>query len=192
MTTQTNCPDCGVAVGHPHANKCETAERLSPLAVYVGEDDIPTERMTLRELSDYLRSLPQSVMDMPGTLIVHCSDGDISPVLATPQTEAEIDEGERDSLWNEDDVFGTELHRIARECIQNNWHRTDYGGGGWHYFSDEELAAINERTGNDFDYGYCFLDEDGGTEGLIRLWVGQANPKWSFWKQGDSLKIELA
>jgi hypothetical protein len=192
MTTQTNCPDCGVAVGQQHANKCEDAERLSPLAVYVGKDDCPTKRMTLRELSDYLRSLPQSVMDVPGTLIVHCSDGDISPVLATSKAEAELDEGECDSFWGEDDEFGAELHRIARECIQSNWHRTDGKDGGWHYFSTEELAAINERTGNEFDYGYCFLDEDGGTEGLIRLWVGQANPKWMFWKEGDSMKIELA
>lgn len=52
MTTQHTCPDCGVAVGQPHANKCEVAERLSPLAVYVGEDDSPTKRMTLRELSE--------------------------------------------------------------------------------------------------------------------------------------------
>jgi hypothetical protein len=190
MTSQNICPDCGI--GQPHKDKCEDAERLSPLAVYVGEDDSPTERMTLRELSDYLRSLPQSVMDMPGTLIVHCSDGDISPVLATSQTEAEIDEGERDSLWGEDDDFGAELHRIARECIQNNWQRTDGKDGGWHYFSDEELAAINGRTGNNFDYGYCFLDENSGTEGLIRLEAGHTNPKWSFWKEGDSLKIELA
>ena len=58
--------------------------------------------------------------------------------------------------------------------------------------STKELAAINERTGNNFDYGYCFLDEDGGTEGLIRLEAGDANPKWSFWKEGDSLRVDLA
>lgn len=191
MTTQDTCPDCGVAVGHPHAKECEHPERLPPLLTIVGEDDIPTERMSLRELSEYIQSLPESVMDMQATLVVHDDDGgDISPEDA--EFLANIDLNELDSLWGRDDEFGAELHRIARECIQNNWHRTDCSDGGWHYFSDEELAAINERTGNDFDYGYCFLDEDGGTEGLIRLEAGDANPKWSFWKEGDSLKIELA
>lgn len=183
MKTKDTNPDCG--------NGCKTEEQQPPLLTIVGEDDIPTERMSLRELSDYIQSLPESVMDMQATLVVHDDDdGDISPEDA--EFLANIDLNELDSLWDEDDEFGAELHRIARECIQNNWHRTDYGDGGWHYFSDEELAGINERTGNDFDYGYCFLDEDGGTEGLIRLWVGHDNPRWMFWKEGDSLKIDLA
>lgn len=191
MKTQDTCPDCGVGEGQPHAKECEHAELLPPLLRIVGEDDIPTERMSLRELSEYIQSLPESVMDVQATLVVHDDDDDdISSEVA--EFLATIDLNELDSLWDEDDEFGAELHRIARECIQNNWHRTDDKDGGWHYFSGEELAAINERTGNVFDYGYCFLDEDGGTEGLIRLEAGHDNPKWSFWKEGDSLKIELA
>lgn len=190
MRTQDNCPDCGVAVGKPHAKECEHAERLPPLLRIVGEDDIPTERMSLRELSEYIKSLPESVMDVQATLVVHDDDDDISPEDA--EFLANIDLNELDSLWDESDVFGAELHRIARECIQNNWHRTDCSDGGWHYFSDEELAAINERTGNNFDYGYCFLDEHGGTEGLIRLVAGHANPKLIFWMENGALKIDLA
>ena len=191
MTTQTTCPDCGVPVGTSPAKECEQAERLPPLLRIVGENDIPTERMSLRELSEYIQSLPESVMDVQATLVIHDDDDDaISPEDA--EFLATIDLNELDSLWDEDDEFGAELHRIARGCIQNNWYRTDYSDGGWHYFSDEELAAINERTGNNFDYGYCFLDEDGGTEGLIRLEAGDANPKWSFWKEGDSLRVDLA
>jgi len=103
-----------------------------------------------------------------------------------------IDLNDVDSLWDEVDEFGAELHRIAKECITNNWYRTDSGDGGWHYFSGEELAAINERTGNNFDYGYCFLDEAGGTDGLIRLVAGDANSKWMFWMEIGALKIDLA
>lgn len=54
----------------------------SSIAVFVGGDDIPNEKMTLRELSEYLQSLPESLMEMPGTLVVHCDDGDISPKKA--------------------------------------------------------------------------------------------------------------
>lgn len=179
--TNSNCPDCGKG--------CKTEEQQSPLFTIVGEDDIPTERMSLRELSEYIQSLPESVMEMQATLVVHDDDDDISPEDA--DFLANIDLNELDSLWDDENVFGSELHRIARQCIKNNWHRTDGKDGGWHYFSDEELAAINERTGNNFDYGYCFLDENGGTEGLIRLEAGHTNPKWSFWKEGDSLKIDL-
>ena len=105
----------------------------------------------------------------------------------------QIDFEDLDSLWSEDDVFGAELHLIAKRCIENNWHRTDSHCGGWHYFSCEEIAGINERTGNSFDSGYCFLDEEGGDEGLIRLWQGHAiNPKWSFWIEDGKLKIDIA
>lgn len=97
------------------------------------------------------------------------------------------------SPWDEKDVFGAELHRIARLCILNNWFRTDWSDGGWHYFTKKELDEINSRTGNGFDSGYCFLDEDGGTDGLIRLWQGHAlNPKWSFWMESGSLKLDWA
>lgn len=144
----------------------------------------------LRELAEYNEPLPSSTTGNREMLRVHCDDDDISPEDA--EFLATIDLNELDSLWDKDDDFGAELHRIARDCIQNNWHRTDGKDGGWHYFSDEELAALNERTGNNFDYDYCFLDEAGGTEGLIRLEAGHTNPKWSFWKDGDSLRIELA
>ena len=102
------------------------------------------------------------------------------------------DSDEPSSLWSEGANFGAELHRIARKCIENNWSRTDHSEGGWHYFTQAELVEINTTTGNRFDSGYCFLDEDGGTEGMIRLWQGQMNPKWSFWLKGERLMIDLA
>lgn len=103
----------------------------------------------------------------------------------------QIDLDDPGSLWSEDDEFGSELHRIVRMCIINNWHRTDGSEGGWHYFTKTELDEINGRTGNRFDHGYCFLDED-GKEGMIRLNQGHCNPKWSFWMEGDRTIIDLA
>ncbi|GMH46587.1 hypothetical protein TrRE_jg12691 [Triparma retinervis] len=40
--------------------------------------------------------------------------------------------------------------------------------------------------------GYVFLDEDGGTEGMIRLNFDHCNPKWSFWKKDGVLKVDYA
>jgi hypothetical protein len=116
--------------------------------------------------------------------------------IATVMTAEENDEflkaleEDDSSLWDEDDVFGAELHRIARTCIENNWHQPDSKNGGWHYFTHKELSELNQRTGNKFDGGYCFLDEDGGKEGLIRLEEGHTiNPKWSF---DGGMKISIA
>jgi hypothetical protein len=144
----------------------------------------------LRKLAEYDKSLDISTDRKRNVLKVHSVDSDNSDEDAEFLENLDLDD--LDSLWSEDDEFGAELHRIANLCITNNWYRTDGMDGGWHYFTTEELAAINDRTGNSFDYGYCFLDEDGSTEGLIRLEAGNVNPKWSFWKEGDSLKIDLA
>jgi hypothetical protein len=91
------------------------------------------------------------------------------------------------------DLIDDELPRIARLCIANNWRRTDSHYGGWHYFTERELAEINRNTGTNFDYGYCFLDGDEAeTSGLIRLCEGNANPKWSFWLEDGEVCIEWA
>ena len=157
---------------------------------FVRDDDTSERSMFLRELAEFDEPIPPPSECNRERQSVHFNDSDISAEdLEFLET---VDLNDLDSLWDEDDVFGAELHRIAKECITNNWYRTDSGDGGWHYFSDEELAAINERTGNNFDYGYCFLDEAGGTEGLIRLVAGHANPKWMFWMEDCALKIDLA
>jgi len=92
---------------------------------------------------------------------------------------------------NEFDLMQAQLKRIAKECIENNWSRTDRSDSGWHYFSDNELSVVNERAGTSFRSGYCFLDEDGGTEGLIRLEGEEVNPKWTFRMDDEELIIEL-
>ncbi len=42
--------------------------------------------------------------------------------------------------------------------------------------------------------GYMFLDVPNGTEGLIRLYSGHCNPKWSFWidKSSGKLCVDMA
>ena len=57
---------------------------------------VPNDKMTLREVSEYLQSLPESLMDMPGTLVVHCDDGDISPKKADSLNE--VDGAETDTM----------------------------------------------------------------------------------------------
>jgi len=76
-------------------SRSDTTGRRSPLMESVGDDDIADEKMTLRELSEYLQLLPESLMDMPGTLIVHCEDGDISPKKAEPLNEVDGAETDR-------------------------------------------------------------------------------------------------
>ena len=108
--------------------------------------------------------------------------------------ELEEDEDDKPSdTAPKNDLIEDELPRIARLCVANNWRRTDSHFGGWHYFTNEELTEINRNTGNNFDTGYCFLDDDDTeTVGLIRLEEGNSNPKWSFWLEDGQVKIDLA
>ena len=70
---------------------------------------------------------------------------------------------------------------IANECLNNNWYRE---GNDFHRLNPDEL---NQMFFSDMDEEYqvraasCFLDEDGGTDGLIHLESHDgADPKWSF------------
>ena len=67
---------------------------------------------------------------------------------------------------------------------------------GWHNLKKSgkkaELVARLTTTVSKFDEGYVFLDEDGGTGGMIRFYSGACNPKWSFWKKDGVLKVGMA
>lgn len=175
------------------------------------KDVSPMQRPHFYEALDMLNEIRRTGQPIPDEIPIESDDGVVVVVWKTDSlVEAEIemdaeflealadhDEDEcgrskPNSLWDEDDVFGAELHRIARRCIEMNWCRTDHSDGGWHYFTKSELEEINSRTGNGFTYGYCFLDNDGGTEGMIRLVEGHNNPKWSFWLEGKSLMFDVA
>lgn len=175
------------------------------------KDVSPKQRPHLYEALDILNEIRRTGQPVPAEIPIESDDGVVVVVWKTDslvEAEGELDaeflealaEHDEDecgrskssSLWDEDDLFGAELHRIARRCIQMNWCRTDRSDGGWHYFTKSELEEINSRTVNGFTYGYCFLDNDGGTEGMIRLVEGHNNPKWSFWLEGDSLIFDVA
>lgn len=85
-----------------------------------------------------------------------------------------------------------ELSRIAKMCIKKNWRRTDNHDGGWHYFTKMELKKINKNLDENFDSGYCFLDSKEGEEdaGLIKLFVGDANPRWVFWVEKGKIVVD--
>ena len=81
-----------------------------------------------------------------------------------------------------------DLHKcieyVANECLNNNWYRK---GNDFHLLHPDELAELNRMFFSDMEKenqvraADCFLDEDGGTEGLIHLeFYDGADPKWSF------------
>jgi hypothetical protein len=90
-----------------------------------------------------------------------------------------------------DALLSSLLLYIAQMCIDNNWHRTAELGS-FHYFTQAELRDFNERFPGEpkLDGGYVFLDKDGGTEGMIRLYSDGCNPKWAFWMEDGVLKVD--
>ena len=72
---------------------------------------------------------------------------------------------------------------IANYCITNNLYRKD---NQFHDFDRAFLRTLNTKFPNLMvDNGYCFLDEDGGKTGMIRFYVGDCNPKWTFEMTSD-------
>ena len=81
---------------------------------------------------------------------------------------------------------------IANECIVNNWVRQ---GNKFHQFplsaGSVSIRLIENKFGVDIDYGYCFLDEEHGKTGLVKIEIDDYNPKWEFWMEEGELKCEL-
>ena len=81
------------------------------------------------------------------------------------------------------------MEYIANECIINNLHRA---GNDFHQLNVPKLNAMFFRGIPHLALAeaYCFLDEDGGNEGMIRLYPRcGGNPKYSF-GVNDSGEIE--
>ena len=79
---------------------------------------------------------------------------------------------------------------IAKMCIKNNYHRELFPKESLGY--DLTFSELSELQAKFRCYvgGYCFLDEDGGDEGMIRLYTKNSNPKWSFFRNGEG-EIEV-
>ena len=90
---------------------------------------------------------------------------------------------------NEQGPFDGLLLHIANMCIRNNWTQENT-----HYFTKSEINEFNLilNGSGSLQNGYCFLDEDGETEGMIRLYLGNCNPKWSFGVKKGNLWVDHA
>ena len=92
--------------------------------------------------------------------------------------------------WKEIDDL---LPILAKYCIANNFYRK---GNEFHELTPGEVKKINKSyagEGKPFvDGGYMFLDDDGGKGGMIRLYSGFYNPKWSFWEENGKMMIDFA
>lgn len=101
------------------------------------------------------------------------------------------------------------LQQLAQYCIKNNLYRKDHDLARqnnpqlcWNYddifyhFSNAEMAHINRCCLNRsvcLTSGYMFLDDPNGTKGMIRLYDDRRNdPKWCFWMENDTIKIDWA
>ena len=86
------------------------------------------------------------------------------------------------------------LKRLAKYCIDNEFYRTDQFMGGYKHLSTKEIYEITNSRFN--DSGYIFLDEECKDQeqktGMIRLYSGLCNPKWSFWTENGVIKVDLA
>lgn len=94
------------------------------------------------------------------------------------------------------DIFEL-VKQIADYCIINQIKRTDDYDAGWFYFEKKEIKEINradKTKGKKMkcDGGYCFMDNDSkDCEGMVRLYYGNANPKFSFWVKDNEVKVDF-
>jgi hypothetical protein len=85
------------------------------------------------------------------------------------------------------------LRILAKYCIAKNLYRKE---NQFYDFTKDEKNVINKYSATKpkarIDDGYMFLDNDGGKDGMIRLFSKGDNPKWSFWDDKGEMMIESA
>lgn len=86
------------------------------------------------------------------------------------------------------------LKILAKYCIAKNFYRRE---NTFHDFTKDEKSVINRYSASKpklhINDGYMFLDDDGGKDGMIRLYPkGGGNPKWSFWDEKGEMMIDYA
>jgi len=89
------------------------------------------------------------------------------------------------------------LNQLARWCLINNFYRHE---NEFRDFDADEVDHINATClkpskifgKHKFKGGYIFLDESNGASGLVRLYLGDCNPKWWFERKNDgSIEVDL-
>jgi len=93
--------------------------------------------------------------------------------------------------WKEIDEL---LRILANYCRAKNFYRKE---NEFHDFTKDEVSVINRYSVGKpkvrINGGYMFLDDDGGKDGMIRLYPrGGGNPKWSFWDEKGEMWIDYA
>lgn len=88
------------------------------------------------------------------------------------------------------------LNYLALDCIKNKRYRDE---NTFFHFDNKFIIKLLESNGYDnpdilkIKGGYMFLDNDEENyQGMIRLYSGQSNPKWSFiMNEDEELEIEF-
>jgi hypothetical protein len=83
---------------------------------------------------------------------------------------------------------------VANMCIENNWYRNgNTFPQCFHEFDHTLITTLNEKFPLlSLCGGYCFLNESGGEDGLIRFLSGNANPKYSFFLKDGKVQWDWA
>ena len=83
----------------------------------------------------------------------------------------------------EHSYFDLAVEAIAQRAIDQNWFRV---GKDAHTLTNEEVAELNTLLREPcVTSGSAFIDDDHGTTGMVRLYIGDSNPKWDFFVNED-------
>lgn len=89
-----------------------------------------------------------------------------------------------------DEELDKAIKYVATMCVQKNWHRI---GNTFHEFDDTFVTTLNKKFPLlCLDGGYCFLNESGGEDGLIRFLSGSCNPKYCFFIKDGKMQWDWA
>lgn len=77
------------------------------------------------------------------------------------------------------------VKQLARICIDCNQYRSGERNEDFYYFTHDDVDIINKNyihaDKGEFNGGYMYLDTPNNTEGIIRIYSGDCNPKWYFY-----------
>jgi len=89
---------------------------------------------------------------------------------------------------------GTEklLLKLADICIENNYYRTDEKWKGMCFLDEQFIRELCDDEKCPYDGGYMYLNKDGSTNGLIRMYYGLNKcSTWSFWKKNGKIEYDM-